>query len=158
MNNFNKVLIATVASFLASEIEAKIIHNSCLKLSDKMAGQERGEYFSNEDELTSSKVHDGMKLDSFTTCTNTDGFITGLQFLFSLNPYDMSNEDEFVEMGGFGVLAGQGIECRTLNLVDSGLDRIRASSESAESGVNSIRYYRGNRSKYFGDEDQTDYT
>jgi len=49
MINFNKVLVATVASFLALEAEAKPIHNSCLKLSDQMAGQERGEFISNED-------------------------------------------------------------------------------------------------------------
>jgi hypothetical protein len=98
-----------------------------------------------------------MKLDSFTTCTAADGYLTGLQFLFSLNPYDMSNEDEFIEMGAFGTTSGDGIECQTLNIVESGLDRIRASSTGADTGVNNIRYYRGNRSKYFGDKDQKDY-
>jgi len=95
-----------------------------------------------------------MKLDSFTTCTDGDGDVTGIQFLFSLNPYDKENEDDFIEMSSIGKMTGT---CKTLNLT-GGLDRIRASSKSDSSGVNNIKYYRGSKVKSFGDSDADEYT
>jgi hypothetical protein len=49
MKTFNKALISTVAALLASQAEAKGIHNSCLRMSDTTAGDETGEFFTNED-------------------------------------------------------------------------------------------------------------
>ena len=147
MNNISKVFISTVAFFLASETEAVPIHNSCLVLSDITAGYENGEFMTNEDQLTSSIVTDDMRIHSFKTCTNSNGFITGLQFFMAANPYSKEDQEavETVEMGAIGKMEG---ECQTLKLT-GGLDRIRA-YKGALKGVRSIRFYRGNLAKTYG--------
>jgi hypothetical protein len=95
MNSFTKTLIATSAAFLASQTEAKSIHNSCLMLSDDVAGAETGEFITNEDQLTSSTVTDEMRLHSIMTC-HTDGTVTGLQFFMAMDPYNAVDEEAYM--------------------------------------------------------------
>ena len=80
MTTFNKTLIATVASFLASQTEAKGIYNSCLLLSEALLGQEtEGAFVTNENDLSGTpEVTDDMQMHSFTICLNDTGFVTGL--------------------------------------------------------------------------------
>lgn len=66
MNNLTKSLIFT--ALMAIHAEAKSVHNSCLTMSDATAGDETGEFMTNEDQLTSSAVTDEMRLHSVTTC------------------------------------------------------------------------------------------
>ena len=80
MNTFNKTLLATVASFLASQTEARGIYNSCLLLSEDLEGQEtEGAFVTNENDLSgNTEVTDDMQLHSFTICLNETGYATGL--------------------------------------------------------------------------------
>jgi len=49
MISFNNLLISTVAALIASQAEAKSIHNSCLNLSDNTEGNESGDFMTNEE-------------------------------------------------------------------------------------------------------------
>jgi len=70
MNTLTKSLLFT--ALMAIHAESKSIHNSCLTMSDATAGDETGEFMTNEDQLTSSAVTDEMRLHSVTTC-HTEG-------------------------------------------------------------------------------------
>jgi hypothetical protein len=48
MKTFNQAIIA-IFGLIASQVEAKSIHNSCLTMSDKVAGVEQGSFMTNED-------------------------------------------------------------------------------------------------------------
>jgi len=78
MISFNRLLISTAAALIASQAEAKSIHNSCLQLSDNVEGNESGEFMTNEDQLTTAAFSDDMRLHSFTTCTDDQDNVTGI--------------------------------------------------------------------------------
>jgi len=48
MKTFNQAIIA-MFGLIASQVEAKSIHNSCLTMSDQVAGVEQGSFMTNED-------------------------------------------------------------------------------------------------------------
>jgi len=133
MKTINTVLISTVAAFMATQAEAKSIHNSCLTMSDLTAGSETGAFVTNEDQLTSSAVTDEMRLHSITTC-HTEGQVTGLQFHMAMDPYTAVGEEVY-DMAPIGLMEGT---CEPLELPE-GLNKVKASLNSAESGV-SIMY------------------
>jgi len=48
MKTFNQAIVV-IFGLTASQVEAKSIHNSCLTMSDKVAGVEQGSFMTNED-------------------------------------------------------------------------------------------------------------
>ena len=144
MNTFNKALFSTAAALFATQAEAKGIHNSCLRLSDTVAGDEDGEFFTNEDQLTQPGFSDDMRLHSITTC-HDDGDVYGIQFHMSKNPYE-GVDDEIIALDPIGVMEKpeavgsdwSEFECEVLEL-PQGLDRIKVTLKSTDSGVD-IQY------------------
>ena len=132
MKTFNQAVIA-MFGLIASQVEAKSIHNSCLTMSDKVAGIEQGTFMTNEDQLTSKAVSDDMRLQGITTC-HTEGRVTGLQFHMALDPYEAIDEEAY-DMAPIGLMSGN---CEKLDL-PQGLDRIKASMNAQESSL-SIKY------------------
>ena len=49
MKSIIQATIATLAALAANKAEAKSIHNSCLTMSDAVAGIEEGTFMTNED-------------------------------------------------------------------------------------------------------------
>jgi hypothetical protein len=87
-----------------------------------------------------------MRLYSFTTCADTDGNITGLQFLMSESSYlEHPKEEELFAMDPLGSMSG---ECQTMTLRGH-LSKIEA-SYNEESGVNGLRFYRDKKYKEYG--------
>jgi len=80
MNTFIKLLTAT--ALLATQSEAKTIHNSCLRLTDATEGESVGEFFTNEAQLTTAAYSDDMRLHGIKTCHNS-GKVTGIQFFMA---------------------------------------------------------------------------
>ena len=104
MKTIIQATIATLAAFAPIKADAKSIHNSCLTMSDAVAGIEEGDFMTNEDQLTSRAVTDDMRLHSITTC-HTDGKVTGLQFHMALDPAEAIDEDVY-DMAPLGLMSG----------------------------------------------------
>ena len=142
MKTLNKVLISKFASILAFKggASARGIHmidDSCLVLSDQTVGQEIGEFVTNENQLTSSSVHELMRLHSIKTCKDTDGNVSGLQFSLATNIYNYSGT-EILHMEPIGHMTGQ---CDTL-VLRADFDTIHATL--TPSGLDIIyRYHDG---------------
>ena len=139
--NLRKALISTASALLASQVNSKPIHNSCLKLSNLTTGQEMGKYVSNEGFLTSKAVTDDMRLHSITTCMDPDSDkVTGLQFSMQYSPYfriegnhiDWTQHDEIVDMNPIGLMTSV---CDTIVLPE-GLDKIRAALNTEHANLN----------------------
>ena len=77
MKSIKQTIVSLVASCLAYQVESKSIHNSCLMMSDQVAGVDEGTFITNEDQLTSESFSDEMRLHSITTC-HSKGKVTGL--------------------------------------------------------------------------------
>ena len=108
---FNAIVLTAAYSAIS---EAKQISETCLHLSNELVGQETGDYVSNSSQLTSPDISDQMRLHSVTTCTNSDGSVTGLQLFLSLDPYsDSVPDDETIELDSIGSMTGN---CQTLSL------------------------------------------
>ena len=147
MKTFNKALISTAFALVASNTDAKAIHNSCLTMSDQTAGAETGTFMTNEAQLTGSTVTDQMRIHSITTCTDTD-YVSGLQFIMALNPYE-SVDEELITMDPIGKIEGT---CKTVKLPE-GLDEIKSSFREESSGLSVIYIIRGdiNKAVRYGD-------
>lgn len=144
MFQFNSILLATGAVFLASQTEAKNIHNSCLELSDDMEGHDGGEFMTNEDQLTQYGMDDTMRLHSFTTCMNDSDEVTGIQLTLAIDPYS----DTFTQpypLNPIGHMVG---ECQTV-VTTGPLDEIKAAG--GDDGVTGIKYYLGDDELKYGD-------
>ena len=147
MKTIIQATIATLAAFAPIKAEAKSIHNSCLTMSDAVAGIEEGDFMTNEAQLTSRAVTDDMRLHSITTC-HTDGKVTGLQFHMALDPAEAIDEDVY-DMAPLGLMSGQ---CVPLELPD-GLDKIKATINSRDSTVSLVYKHDGTDLKQkYGDQ------
>ena len=89
-----------------------------------------------------------MRLHSFNICTNTNGYITGLQFGLSetYNSIDQFLGPEVV-LGAIGDVSS---DCKSY-VLDGSITRIRA-YKGALPGVRSMAFYKGNTVKIFGQE------
>ena len=91
-----------------STSQAKDIHridSSCLIHSDQTIGKEIGELISNEDQLTSSSVHELMRVNQIKTCV-TDGNVSGIQFSLATKIFNYSGT-EVLNMAPIGQMTGQ---------------------------------------------------
>ena len=86
-----------------------------------------------------------MRLYSFITCTNFDGNVIGLQFILSAN----ARLDPMAIKYPLDPIGQTNDECQEMKIAGP-LTRIRA-SYSEENGVDSIRYYRGDQMKTYGE-------
>ena len=88
---------------------------------------------------------DEMRIHSFTTCVDSHGYVIGLQFSLTSNPYSADEDSEaIIELGAIGNMNG---DCTTLTL-EGGFDKIRA--YESEYGVRNLRFYREDRAKTYG--------
>lgn len=133
MKTFNQTILVALFGLIGNQAEAKSIHNSCLTMSDQVAGIEEGTFVTNEDQLTSRAVSDDMRLQGITTC-HTEGKVTGLQFHMALDPYEAVDEEVY-DMTPIGLMSG---ECEKLDL-PQGLDKVKATMNPLESSL-SIKY------------------
>lgn len=129
MISFNTVLISAVAVF-ASQVEAKNIHNSCLKLSDDLEGYEGGEFTTNEAQLTEFGMDDQFRLHSFTTCMNDSEEVTGMQLFLAVNPYN-TDDAQVHSLAPIGQMVGT---CETVK-PSEGLEKIRAADGNNDAGI-----------------------
>jgi len=90
MNSYAKVLISSLAALLATQTEAKGMHNSCLQLSDATIGHSMSNnvFVSNEEGLISDEVNENMRLYGFKQCSDQDNNLIGLQYFLSDKPYN----------------------------------------------------------------------
>ena len=123
MKSINQTIVSLAASYLAHQVESKSIQNSCLTMSDQVAGVEEGTFITNEDQLTSESFSDEMRLHSITTC-HSKGKVTGLQFQMALDPYESEEVEvyDITPMTPIGLMSG---DCEYLEL-PQGLDKIKA--------------------------------
>ena len=122
-------------TLLVSAAAAKTIDSSCLVLSQERSGVVAGEPMSNMNQLTDSVISDDMRLHSITTCLSDVNSVTGVQFTLAENPYDEVPENLF-HLSSIGRMTGV---CDTVQLPFA-LDKIKVSTQSADTAPTSIRY------------------
>ena len=136
-------------TLLASLAEAIPMYRSCLRKTENFAGNDLGYEFTNRNQLIGLEVTDEMRLHSFNICTNSNGYITGLQFGLSEEAYH--SIDQFlgpeVVLGAIGDVSS---DCKSY-VLDGSITRIRA-YKGALPGIRSMAFYRGNTVKIFGQE------
>ena len=86
-----------------------------------------------------------MRLYSFTTCTDSDESIKGIQFVLSNGQYSDPTATKF-ELDPIGQMTG---ECNEM-LIEGPLSSIRASYAADLKGLNGISYFRGMKKKTYG--------
>lgn len=88
-----------------------------------------------------------MRLYSFRTCEDNDGFIAGIQFMMSeSNYFEHPEDEELFAMDPLGDMSGT--KCKTLRLGGE-IEKIEA-SYTEKNGVAGLRFYKDGKYKSFG--------